>query len=94
MAIVHAQNAVSLSMRSPIQAVIAQPTVNSNATEVVTPAKMASRTRGMSRLAPRVAWDTAMREFGDLMEPTDHWPPRYRVKNFPSVERIRALDIA
>jgi hypothetical protein len=28
---------------------------------------------------------------GDLLEPTDYWPPRYRVRGFPTAEQLQAM---
>ena len=42
----------------------------------------------------RVASDDAIRIAGDLMEPLDCWPPRYRVAAFPEGEQLAALRAA
>jgi hypothetical protein len=42
----------------------------------------------------RVTWSDAMRIAGDLMEPLDCWPPRYRVATFPEGEKLAALRAA
>jgi hypothetical protein len=36
-------------------------------------------------------WDRVAEVAGDLMEPTDHYPPRYRVRRIPDVAAIEAI---
>lgn len=38
-----------------------------------------------------VDWDKAILEFGDLMEPQDIYPPRWRVREYPGRERLAAV---
>jgi len=38
-----------------------------------------------------VPWDRAVEVVGDLMETVDTYPPRFRVKEFPSVEQLAAM---
>jgi hypothetical protein len=37
------------------------------------------------------AWETVERELGKLLEPEDLYPPRYRVKAFPTAAQLRGL---
>jgi len=39
----------------------------------------------------RLAWSTVFEHFGHLMEPTDHIPARYRVRQFPDRSALQAL---
>jgi hypothetical protein len=39
-----------------------------------------------------VRWETAAEEVGALLEPTEVFPPRVRVRHFPCGERLRALE--
>ena len=43
-----------------------------------------------------VDWDKAVKTFGDLMEPQDIYPPRWRVRAYPSKEQLahRTKDLA
>ena len=36
----------------------------------------------------QVEWDQVQAQFGDLMEPQDMYPPRFRVREFPGEERF------
>ena len=38
-----------------------------------------------------VEWEKAVGIAGDLMEPLDIYPPRYRVRGFPSEEQLKAM---
>jgi hypothetical protein len=38
-------------------------------------------------------WATVRRVCGDLMEPTDLYPPRYRVRSFPTAEQLQQLNL-
>jgi hypothetical protein len=38
-------------------------------------------------------WPNVRRVAGDLMEPTDLYPTRYRVKRFPTPEQLREMDV-
>ncbi|WP_457424489.1 hypothetical protein [Roseateles sp. P5_E7] len=42
----------------------------------------------------RLAWATVQEQFGHLMEPTDHVPARYRVRQFPDRAAVQALAVA
>jgi hypothetical protein len=42
----------------------------------------------------RAPWDRVQLLAGDLMEPLEMYPPRYRVCDFPSPERLRAMTNA
>jgi len=39
----------------------------------------------------QVEWDQVQAAFGDLMEPLDMYPPRFRVREFPGEERLRRI---
>jgi hypothetical protein len=36
-------------------------------------------------------WDRVRAVVGDLMQPTDYWPPRFRVREFPTAEQLQAM---
>jgi hypothetical protein len=38
-------------------------------------------------------WATVRRVCGDLLEPTDLYPPRYRVRSFPTQKQLQQLDL-
>jgi hypothetical protein len=38
-------------------------------------------------------WATVRRVCGELMEPTDLYPPRYRVRRFPTAEQLAQLNL-
>jgi hypothetical protein len=38
-----------------------------------------------------VPWDRAVEVVGDLMEAVDIYPPRYRVREFPTDEDLKAM---
>lgn len=40
-----------------------------------------------------VAWDDVVASVGDLMAPTDFYPPRYRVEGFPTPEQLAAMPV-
>jgi hypothetical protein len=39
------------------------------------------------------SWERVREVAGELMEPTDYYPPRYRVRRFPSAEQIERLEL-
>ena len=39
-------------------------------------------------------WDRVQEVVGDLMEETDHYPPRFRVREFPSNEALESIGRA
>ncbi len=41
-----------------------------------------------------VPWSAAMEEVGHLLEPLDIYPPRYRVREFPSADQLAAMGTA
>lgn len=40
-----------------------------------------------------VAWDDVVSHVGDLMQPTDFYPTRYRVESFPTAEQLAAMPL-
>ena len=44
-----------------------------------------------SDIPAQVEWDQVQAAFGDLLEPLDMYPPRFRVREFPAVERLRGI---
>jgi hypothetical protein len=38
-------------------------------------------------------WGRVREVAGGLMEPTDHYPARYRVRDFPDAEALEAIGI-
>lgn len=38
-------------------------------------------------------WDRVAEIAGELMEPTDYYPPRWRLRQFPSQEQLDAMDL-
>ncbi|HZN65430.1 MAG TPA: hypothetical protein VFB66_09010, partial [Tepidisphaeraceae bacterium] len=39
-------------------------------------------------------WERVKQVLGGLMEPTDLYPPRYRVKGFPTKEQLSELQLS
>ncbi len=49
-------------------------------------------TEGGDDALPRlVPWERVVKEAGDLMEPVDIYPSRYRVRRYPSAKRLKAM---
>jgi len=44
-------------------------------------------------VAKEVGWEQVMTSLSDLVEPTGYYPPRIRVRRFPSRERLAALGL-
>jgi hypothetical protein len=38
-------------------------------------------------------WERVAEVAGELMEQTDHWPPRWRVTQFPTQEQLDAMEL-
>jgi hypothetical protein len=43
------------------------------------------------RLHHTADWDRVRAVAGDLMEPTDYWPPRLRVRECSTLEQLREM---
>lgn len=46
---------------------------------------------GDGDIVAQLEWDQVQAAFGDLLEPLDMYPPRYRVREFPGEERLREM---
>jgi hypothetical protein len=49
---------------------------------------------GASEQAGFARWDRVVEVAGDLMERTDYYPPRYRIRSFPGDEQLAAMQLS